>query len=230
MRVVRGTMMVAVLVMSSLSVGAQGAPATPASAPTPGVLKLAYVNSNQVIASAPGRVEAGAQFEKETAGYQARVQQMQDSLQRAIAAYQQSAASLTPAQRKAREDALGARQQEYQQRTQQMAQQAEARQEELMAPIMEQVNKVIQDIRNEDGYAFIFDAGAQVPLIVSADKNLDITQRVIDRLKTLGPPKLPAAATAPAASATPPTTPPTTRPPTAGPVSGPSGVTRPPRP
>jgi outer membrane protein len=226
MRVVRGMMMIGLATLSVTALQAQGTPpATPAPA---GPLKLAFVNSNQVIASAPGRVEAGAQFEKETAGFQAIVKNMQDSLQRMIATYQQAAPSLTAAQRKTREDALQLRQQEYQQRTQQMAQQAEARQEELMAPIMEQVNKVIQDIRNEDGYAFIFDSGAQVPLIVSADKNLDITQRVIDRLKTLGPPRLPTATT-PAPTAPAATTPPPTRPP-AGPVAAPAGVTRPARP
>jgi hypothetical protein len=87
---------------------------------------------------------------------------------------------------------------------------------------MEQVNKVIQDVRAEDGYAFIFDSGAQVPFIVSADKNLDITSRIIDRLKSLGPPKLPPASTvAPtAAGATKPAAP------TTGPVAKPAGVTR----
>jgi hypothetical protein len=85
---------------------------------------------------------------------------------------------------------------------------------------MEQVNKVIQDVRAEDGYAFIFDSGAQVPFIVSADKNLDITTRIIDRLKTLGPPKLPAPTVmAPAAAEA--------KPPATGPVSRPAGVARP---
>lgn len=201
--------------------GAQGAaPSTP---PAAG-MKVAYLNSNQVLEGAPGRAEALAQFEKETLPIRTQMQRMQDSLQAMIGEYQKAAAQLTPAQRQQREATLGQRQQEYQQRAQEMQQQAQARQEELMAPIMEQVNKVIQDVRAEDGYAFIFDAGAQVPFIVSADKNLDITTRIIDRLKSLGAPKLPAATTlggpAPAATTAP-------AKPAAGPVATPAGVTRP---
>jgi outer membrane protein len=198
--------------------GAQGAPVTTAPV-APAVLKVAYLNSGQVLEGAPGRAEALAQFEKETLPMRTQLQRMSDSLQAMIGEYQKAAPQLSPAIRQQREASLGAKQQEFQQRGQEMQQAAQARQEELMAPIMEQVNKVIQDVRAEDGYAFIFDSGAQVPFIVSADKNLDITSRVIDRLKSLGAPKLPA----PVTTATP------TKP-TTGPVAAPAGVTRPTRP
>ncbi len=221
MRFVSRMVLGAALLSSATGVaGAQGATPAPAPAPASGVLKVAYLNSNQVLEGAPGRTEALAQFEKETQPMRTQLQRMQDSLQAMIGEYQKAAPQLTPAQRAQREGVLGGRQQEYQQRAQEMQQQAQGRQEELMAPIMEQVNKVIQDVRAEDGYAFIFDSGAQVPFIVSADKNLDITTRVIDRLKSLGAPKLPSPTVLapPAAGAKPPTT---------GPVASPTGVTRP---
>lgn len=207
---------VALVALTSVARAQVGAPAV--------ALKIAYVNSNQVLEGAPGRAEALAQFEKETLPLRTQIQRMSDSLQSIIAEYQKAAAQLTPAQRAQREAAIGARQQEYQQRGQEMQQSAQARQEELMAPVMEQVNKVIQDVRAEDGYAFIFDAGAQVPFIVSADKNLDITSRIIDRLKSLGPPKLPAPApVGPTAAGA-------VKPPVSGPVATPAGVTRPAKP
>lgn len=209
-----------VLVAGTTAAVAQGA--TPATAAPAAALKVAYLNSNQVLEGSPGRAEALAQFEKETAPMRAQIQRMSDTLQAKIGEYQKAAPQLTPAIRAQREATLGQLQQEYQQRAQEMQQAAQARQEELMAPIMEQVNKVIQDIRAEDGYAFIFDSGAQVPFIVSADRNLDITARVIDRLKTLGPPKLPAATAALPGAATPATP----AKPAAGPVATPAGVTR----
>lgn len=206
----------ALMVAVTGAAGAQGAaPATPV-----GVLKVAYLNSNQVLEGAPGRTEALAQFEKETLPLRTQLQRMSDSLQVIIGEYQKAAPQMTPAQRAQKEASIGAKQQEYQQRAQEMQQAAQARQEVLMAPIMEQVNKVIQDVRAEDGYAFIFDSGAQVSFIVSADKNLDITGRIIDRLKSLGPPKLPAPGIVAPAAAAP------AKPPTTGPVAAPTGVTR----
>lgn len=201
------------------ALSAQGAaPATPASPPS--VLKVGYLNSGQVLEGAPGRAEALAQFEKESQPVRTQLQRMSDSLQAYIGEYQKAAPQLTSAQRSQREAAIGAKQQEYQTRAQEMQQAVQARQEVLMAPIMEQVNKVIQDVRAEDGYSFIFDSGAQVPFIVSADKNLDITSRIIDRLKALGPPKLPAPATVSPTAAGP------VKPPATGPIVAPAGVTR----
>ncbi len=217
-RIVAG---VALMVVAGGVVRAQGAPATGAAAAPAGVLKVAYLNSNQVLEGAPGRAEALAMFEKETAPVQVQIRRMSDSLQAIITEYQKAAPQLTPAQRTAKEASIAQKQQEFQQRAQELQQRAQARQEELMAPIMEQVNKVIQDVRAEDGYAFIFDSGAQVPFIVSADKNLDITTRVIDRLRSIGAPKLPAPTAAGAAA------PAAARPPTTGPVAAPAGVTRP---
>ena len=76
-----------------------------------------------------------------------------------------------------------------------------------MAPIMEGLRKVLDDVRQEGGYSFIFDVTAGA-FIVSADKNLDITDRVLSKLR-LSAPK---ATTAPAAKP-------------AGPTSAPAGVT-----
>jgi outer membrane protein len=213
----------ALLVAVAGRVDAQGSTTAPAPAPATAI-KVAYLNSAQVLEGAPGRAEALAQFEKETLPMRTQMQRMSDSLQSIIGEYQKAAPQMTAAQRAQKEASLGAKQQEFQQRAQEMQQAAQARQEELMAPIMEQVNKVIQDVRAEDGYAFIFDAGAQVPFIVSADKNLDITSRIIDRLKSLGAPKLPAPATVAPATAG------AVKPPATGPVAAPAGVTRPTRP
>jgi hypothetical protein len=57
------------------------------------------------------------------------------------------------------------------------------RQSDLVQPIMAQVREVLDAIRGEDSYTFIFDVGTQVGVIVAADKSLDITDKVISRLK-----------------------------------------------
>ena len=62
-------------------------------------------------------------------------------------------------------------------------QQMQKRQGDLVQPIMAQVREVLDAIQKEDGYTFIFDVGTQVGVIVAADKSLDITDRVIARLK-----------------------------------------------
>jgi len=79
---------------------------------------------------------------------------------------------------------------------------------------MEEARKVLDDIRQEDGYAFILDAGSEAGVIVAADRNLDITEKVIARLK---PVTASASSSAKSDSAKAP----------AGPRPAPAGVTRP---
>lgn len=225
MHVMSRALVATLIATATASVAAAQQPAAPAPSPAPaGPLKLAYVNSRQILESAPGRTEAEAQFEKEMTGFRTTIQRMSDSLQTMVAAYEKAAPTLQPAQRQTRENAIRQVQGEFQQRSQSMEQQAAQRQQELMAPIMEQINKVIQELRAEGSYSFIFDSGAQSPVIVSADKALDLTESVLTRLKTLGPPKLPAMqAATPVPSAVP-------TPGRTGPVSSPSGAQRPGRP
>ena len=155
--------------------------------------KLAYIDSRAILAQAPGRAEAEAQFQKEMQTYQTQVQRMGDSLNTLVAAYTKAEVTLSPAAKETRQKAIRDREAAYQERTQQMQQQAQQRQGELLGPIMEQINKAITDVRNADGYAFIFDVGAQGGVVVAADTTLNVTDKVIARLKVVAaaPPKAP---------------------------------------
>jgi outer membrane protein len=149
--------------------------------------KIVYVNSQKIIAQAPGRADAEAQFQKEMDQYKAQVQKMGDSLQTAVADYQKAEPTLTQAVKTTRTKDLRERQQAYQQHVQQLEQTAQQREAELVRPIMEQINKIIEQIRTENGYAFILDAGSQAGVVVAADSTLDITDQVIKKLQAAGP-------------------------------------------
>ena len=175
--------------------------------------RIAYVNPQALFDNAPGKIQAESLFAKETAGYRTELTRMSDALAAAASAYQKEEARLTPAQRETRQRALQAKEDSLRGRQQQLEQQAAQRQSELMAPIMESVRKVLEDIRVEDGYALILSSEPGQSPILAADKNLDITERVVARLKTISATR----AAAPAATQQRP----------GAPAAAPSGVTRP---
>jgi Skp family chaperone for outer membrane proteins len=70
--------------------------------------------------------------------------------------------------------------QEDQQRTDQLSQVAEQRRAELIQPIMDRINVVIEAVRTEGQYHLILDLAAGS--IIAADPMLDLTQQVIGRL------------------------------------------------
>lgn len=174
------------------TVGAQGttAPATSA--------RIGYINSAVILAQAPGRVEAEAQFEREVGVYRQQIQRMDDSLKTLMAAFDRDAPKLDSAAREARRTSIGRRETEYQGRARGLDSTMQARQAELVKPIMQRVQTVIEAIRAEDGYAVILDVGAQVSVVVAADKKLDLTDRVLQRLKAQGTPPMSGAVPQPA--------------------------------
>jgi outer membrane protein len=137
---------------------------------------------------------------------------MSDALNAAISTYQKDEARLAAADKERRQRAIAAKEDSLRAREQELQQQAGQRQNELMAPIMESVRKVLEDIRAEDGYAMILSSEPGTSPILAADKNLDITERVVARLRTMA-----AARPTPAA--------PAAR--SGAPASAPAGVTRP---
>jgi len=193
----------ATLAVLTLTTGlSRGARAQAAS----GQFKMAFVNTGVLLDNARGRVQAESTYARETRTYGDQLKKMSDSLNTMFTTYQKAEPTLSATQKETRQKALRDLQQQLQERQQQLTQQAQQRQNELMAPIMEQVKKVLDDIRVEDGYSMIITGDPN--MILSYDKNLDITDRVVARLKTLAstPPK-----------------------PGAAPVSAPAGVTRKPR-
>lgn len=164
---------------ASVSAQAQTSPAT-------GV-KIAYINSAQLLQQAPGRAEAEAQFDREVVVYRQQLQRMNDSLTTMVNAFERDAARLDTTTRNTRAKAIRDREVEYQNRARGLDSTMQARQAQLVKPIMERVQAVIEAVRTEDGYAMILDIGAQASVVVAADKSLDLTERVLARLKSQTP-------------------------------------------
>jgi len=144
-------------------------------------IRIGYINSQEILEEAPGAQEARQQLERQMSEYRTEVQEMGQELQQMIQQYEQQQMTLSDDAREQRETEIRQKQQEYQQRVQQLEDQATRRQEELVAPIMQRINTVIEEIRRQGNYTVIFDVAAQA--IVSADPGLDLTSEVIRRLR-----------------------------------------------
>ncbi len=201
----------ALLMAGSAGTSAMAVAQGPTPAPVSG--KLAFIRSQDIFAVAPGRNEAEAQFNREVEAARAQEKVMGDSINVMLTDYGKVETTLTADQKVVRQQAIRDKQAQFQQRQQQIEQQVQARQNELVAPILQLINKIINDIRTENNYAMVFDAQAQGGGVVAADRTLDITDQVIVRLKAAGAPP-PAGPAKPLAGA-------------AGPASVPSGVARP---
>ena len=91
---------------------------------------------------------------------------------------------LSPTNRDAGRKRLEAQQAALEQRQQELQQRAVARRGELLAPIEQRVTAIIEGLRAESNITMVFDVSTQGSNILTADKACDLTQRVVDRLKS----------------------------------------------
>lgn len=157
------------LVLVAMPAHAQGAAAP----------KIVYVNTQALLDVAPGRQAAESTFNKESAAWGEELNKLSTNITSMISDYQKQEATLTDAAKTARQKAIQAKQQEYADRQTAINQQAQARQTELMGPVMQAVKDMLGKIREENGYSLILDSQA----VLDGDKNLDITDKVVARLK-----------------------------------------------
>lgn len=148
-------------------------------------LKFAYIDSRVVLDRAPGRAAAESTFQKEYDAAQVKIRKMQDTLEAMASAYQKSAPTLTAVNRELREKEIREKQQTFENSARLLELQMQQRQNELVQPMMNQIREVLDALRKEDGYTFIFDIGTNASVIVAADSTLDVTERVVSRLKPI---------------------------------------------
>lgn len=160
---------------------AGGRPA--ATAQTPAAAKFAYLNSRAILEQTPGYAAAESTFTRELDSSRAEVARMQASMDSAASDFETSSVLLSPTAKQAKQQQLVAQQQALQQRQQDLQARMEQRQQELIDPIQQRVQAVVEGIRAEMNFAMVFDVVAMSGGIVAADRSLDITPLVIQRLR-----------------------------------------------
>ena len=150
-------------------------------------VKLAYVRSSHILRNYAPYSEALKKYNEFEKGEVEKFQKKTAAFQQKVADSQKQAAFMT-------EDKINDRRVELEQENAALEQEYEGlhnRQDgvlakkyaEFLKPVFDNVNQVIFDIRKEEGYSFIFEAESEA--ILDADTELDISEKVVERLSQL---------------------------------------------
>ncbi|MBP5742530.1 MAG: OmpH family outer membrane protein [Paludibacteraceae bacterium] len=144
-------------------------------------LKIATVNTQEIISVYPAYADANSQLEKQSKQYEDELLKLNQEGQKKLEEYQKLAEdkNTDPAILKAREDEIGALQQRIQLFQQSAREQLQKKQEQLMAPIITAVRNAISDVGNEGKYTFILD---QQVMSFRATGAPDVTAQVRKKL------------------------------------------------
>lgn len=186
-----------------------------AAAPLTAQQKIGYIDSRKVLQEMPGRTAAETRMRTRLEALQVRQRVMVDTLNAMMAQFERDSAALPQAEKVTRFTAMQAYDARYRDTLQALEEEAQQVQGEAMQPLFDQIRVALEDLRQAEGFAMIFDIGNQTNAIVAMDRNLDLSDKVLVRIRATS--GMPRPATPPADTAS-------RRPP--GPVSQPTGVTR----
>lgn len=145
---------------------------------------IVFLDSERLRREAPGLQAARQRMQQEMQSLEAQADSalapLQAEFQAMAQEYQQQQAMMAADRRQEREQALAQKQRELQQAGSQWEQRAAAKQNEILAPALEKINAVIDQIRAENDYSFVLDVASGG--VVAADPSLDITEEVLRRL------------------------------------------------
>lgn len=147
-------------------------------------LKIAYVDSEQLVRQAPGYEEARAAYDQATKVWRDSLDLQRTRLQAMFEEYKKQEVILSPEKKAEKQEEMLQLEQEAQRYFQGKFGpdgEAAAKQAELMRPIFDRVNAAIDQVRREGGYSLIFDMNGDS--LVAGDPALNITDQIVQRLR-----------------------------------------------
>ncbi len=146
-------------------------------------LKIGYINSEKIFLEYEGTKSAQEKFNKEVAKWEQEATERQKELQELKEQLEKQSLLLSSERKKEIQEEYERKMMEYQKFLQQkFGQQGEAlkKNEDLTKPIIEKINKILEQIAKAENYDFILDA--RNGSVVYAKKAYDLTERVLQEL------------------------------------------------
>ncbi len=160
----------------------------PTHADAQGTSSIGFVNTETILRQTPGYDAADSTLAAERAVYQLEANTLQAQLDSAMAAFDQQQLVLSPVAREEKVTELRDLNDQIQTRLQEMQDQVLERQRELIAPLEQRIQSVIDGVRAERNISIVFDIANPNSSIIAADPAADLTTLVISRLQAAGAP------------------------------------------
>ena len=159
------------------------APAALAFAQAPAAMKIGYVNTERILREAVPAVRAQRKIEAEFQKRDQELARLADQLKRTQDEIEKNAVTMSESQRRNREREFGEMNRDFQRKQREFREDLNQRRNEELAQVVEQANRVINQIAEQDKFDLILqDAVYRSPRI-------DITDRVIKALEGKPPAK-----------------------------------------
>ena len=158
--------------LAALLLAASGLPAA-----AQGESKIGFVNTQRILREAGPAVRAQKKIEAEFSKRDQEMARMADQLKKLQDELERQGVTMAESQRRNKEREFGDLNREFQRRQREFREDLNQRRNEELAQVVEQANRVIRQIAEQEKYDIIFQDA------VFANPRIDITERVIKALE-----------------------------------------------
>lgn len=151
-------------------------------------LKIGYVNPQAILANMPEMKAVQQRLQNFTTRKQQELSQLEQSFQSEVAAYQQKVGVISPDAQAKEEERLGKLQNDLLTAQQQAESELQAKRQELVGPLLEQIGTAIDTVADRMGLIYVLNTttstGDLVILYASEEyqSKYDITEQVMEEL------------------------------------------------
>lgn len=142
---------------------------------------IVYVNTDQLVNGYKGMIDARKVYMEKTATWKANVDTLLNNIQRQIEAYEKESRVMTSRERELTQELIRTKQKQLSEYQKAVATQAQQEDEKMTGEIITQINSSIERFGREMGYTIVM-AATQYGNIAYADKELDVTEQLLERI------------------------------------------------
>ncbi|MCR9065969.1 MAG: OmpH family outer membrane protein [Cytophagales bacterium] len=153
-------------------------------------VKIGYTNIDFILGNIPDSKDIQTKLATEKAQYDKLLQEKIADFQKSYEDYQKNASTMTPVIRQDKEKSLQTAQEGIQEFQQNSENALQRKQQELLAPVMDKIQKAIDEVAAANGYTYVLNSDAgygTTPVVLVAPDGDNITNLVFAQLGVKAP-------------------------------------------
>ena len=150
------------------------------------VTKIGYIDSQTILNQMPEAIKAQGEIQSAVDNVKSQIDSLQQLYQQTLATYQKQANMMTDAKKKEAQQKIVGMENDYNTLRSKLDANGDIAQlnKKLMDPIIAKIKKVVKEIANKEGIQLVLEKNEQVQSIWYAESSMDLTYKVLDKLKT----------------------------------------------
>lgn len=150
------------------------------------VKKIGYIDSQIILAQYPAAIKAQGEIQSSIDKVKSSIDSLGQAYQQSMADYQKQANMMTDAKKKEAQQRIMSMENEYNNLRGKLDQNGEVSQlsQKLMKPIVDKIKSTVEEVAKTSGIQLVLEKNEQIQNIWYAEPSMDLTYKVLDKLKT----------------------------------------------